>query len=264
MTGLPAAEPSGLAYALGKPGHLANGTAPESCYVKYFVPPSKDSRGSTLSSVAVATAKTLKVGARRQLIVADLDGVVKSFTDIYPHTRGAPQDRLQKALGSLRSTPAGRRHELRKTSKDDLDFMVKIARANNEGTVPLDEWAFAFRAWLLFTSLQESVLQIHSRVIQDSPDGYLCIDGLRTLLTELNDGEDVSDREVDFVNQGAPTYAPAYGEEEVEADYRPLTLAATIWYCDIAGLRSVPSTWYRRSVSMKHQPSFTPNGCAVM
>eukprot|EP00929_Paragymnodinium_shiwhaense_P122075 TRINITY_DN94615_c0_g1_i1.p1 TRINITY_DN94615_c0_g1~~TRINITY_DN94615_c0_g1_i1.p1 ORF type:complete len:280 (-),score=28.85 TRINITY_DN94615_c0_g1_i1:160-999(-) len=232
-------EVAGLAHSLGAQVGGSNCQARESYFGKHFVenaPQGVNRAFSTSDSAALAATNGLQVGQARLQVVKDLDGAVKAFVEILPHSKGSsPAEKVRKTVTSVRSTQAGREYKIRKPSDDDLQFIVKQMKVDDAGNANLSDLGFAFRVWLCFDILQDKVVEAYGRLCT-SPEGEN-IEDLRMLLMELNDGEHVSDAELKFVSDGSPAYAVAYGDA-VPRDYRPLTESAAVWFCDIGGART--------------------------
>jgi len=114
---------------------------------------------------------------------------------------------IQQLLGDPACAPAGNPREgsvatPKLPTDDETGLIFKLSDVNGDGQISAEELGFALRAWHCYQFKQDwfvKTLEKHDK----SGDGSLQKDEMACFLTELNDGIQVTDTEVEWVMEEA-------------------------------------------------------------
>lgn len=114
---------------------------------------------------------------------------------------------IQQLLGDPACAPAGNPHaesvaKPKLPTDDETGLIFKLSDVNGDGQISAEELGFALRAWHCYQFKQDwfvKTLEKHDK----SGDGSLQKDEMACFLTELNDGVQVTESEVEWVMEEA-------------------------------------------------------------
>jgi len=178
---------------------------------------------STGSRMGRERAKTKSVGNARKFTVDAAASESAHFQQIFEkQPKGPYQDRLSTAFEAYSKTNTSADGDV----KQQVEFLCKISDMDKNGQLDDKEVAFAFLVYRVWME-QHKEFESHFAKFDRDQNGKLDADEFLNLLIDLNEGEDVSKDEAEWVMKRADIS----GDGAIQLV--ELVVAVSVWYCDL-------------------------------